>query len=323
MKVTLDRQPFNEFWANCMLNQAYSIAVSAHPSYRYAAYLNIHRYYPWSAATDQQFRYPTIDTLYYLDDWTKFPLTGVMKWIEPGHFRDKEMFIDEIKEVLDGGRNLSVNVDLFYWLPGSMAWKKFHWYHYSLFNGYDNERSSFYVIDDTLAGYSEHEVPEDRLRKAFKNSEYNINKNYNGPAYYIYNLHSTIKPYELNLSEVVDNAERLTRELDDFSMEGMWQVDSSPDKYSAHITYALIGINIICNRHIANEGLIRTLREQKQINVTLYESLKDQLEMICDGWNAIKQSFVTHKFQRDREIALAEKLFAMEKIFWRTLASGV
>ncbi|GKU77861.1 BtrH N-terminal domain-containing protein [Paenibacillus sp. L3-i20] len=320
MKMTLERKPFNEFWMNCMLNQAFSIAASAHPSYHNAAYLNIYRYYPWVAATDKEFRYPTIDTLYYLDDWTKFPLTGVIKLIEPGHFRNKETFTEEIKEVLRGGRNLSVNVDLYYWLPGSMAWRKFHWYHYSLFNGYDEERSSFYVIDDTLAGYSEHEVPEERLRKAFLNAEYNINENYTGPAYYIYNLHSTIEPYELQLSEVVENAERLERELGEFSIEGMWNVDSSPDKYQSHITYALIGINIICNRHTANEGLIRTLREQKLLKESSCDFLMDQLLEVKNGWEAIKQAFVTHKFDRERELGLAKDLFAKERVFWGSLA---
>ncbi|MFD0589638.1 hypothetical protein ACFQZE_16735 [Paenibacillus sp. GCM10027627] len=322
MKVTLERKPFNEFWMNCMLNQAFSIAASAHPSYKSAAYLNIYRYYPWEAATDRDFRYPTIDTLYYLDDWMKFPLTKVIKLIEPGHFRDKENFTEEIKEVLRSGRNLSLNVDLYYWLPGSMAWQKFHWYHYSLFNGYDDERNTFFVIDDTLAGYSEHEVPENRLRKAFMNSEYNISSSFTGPAYYVYNLHSDCEPYELKLAEVAENAERLARELGEFSMEGMWNVDTSPDKYQSHITYALIGINIIGNRHTANEGLIRTMQEQKLMSDSLSESLMVQLRDIQDGWNGIKSAFVNHKFERGRELKLAEGLLAKEKAFWTSLVNG-
>ncbi|OAB42551.1 hypothetical protein [Paenibacillus antarcticus] len=322
MKLTLERKPFNEFWMNCMLNQAFSIAESTHSSYRYAAYLNIYSYFPWAAATDSEFRYPTIDSLYYLDDWTRFPLTGVIKLIEPGHFSNKEAFTEEIKEVLRGGRNLSLNVDLYYWLPDSLAWKKFHWYHYSLFNGYDDERSSFYVIDDTLAGYLEYEVPEERLKKAFNNAEYNINTNYTGPAYYIYNLHTSIEPYELKISEVVENAERLARELEDFSMEGMWNVDTRQEKYSSHITYALIGINIICNRHIANVALIRTLQEQKLLDEKLCEALSERIDVIRDGWDEVKQAFVTHKFDRIREIERAEGLLSKEREFWRMLVDG-
>lgn len=322
MKLSMERKPFNEFWMNCMLNQAFSIAVSEEPSYRDAAYLNIYRYYPWEAATDKDFRYPTIDTLYYLDNPAKFPLSQVIRYIEPGHFRSKDTVLEEIKDMLKGGRNMSLNVDLYDWLPGSMAWKKFHWYHYSLFNGYDEERGTFYVIDDTLAGYEEHEVPSERLLKAYGNAEYNVNPNYMGPAYYVYNLQDRIQPYELKLSEVVDNAERLVKEIGAFSIEGMWNVDSDPEKKQAHLTYGLVGVNIICNRHIANTSLLRSLKEKNLIDETLHRSLSEQLDDVRGGWDLVKERFVTGDFERDRELEFANGLFAKEKAFWSTLAAG-
>jgi len=322
MKLSMERKPFNEFWMNCMLNQAFSIAVSEEPSYKDAAYLNIYRYYPWEAATDKDFRYPTIDTLYYLDNPAKFPLSQVIRYIEPGHFRSKDTVLEEIKDMLKGGRNMSLNVDLYDWLPGSMAWKKFHWYHYSLFNGYDEERGTFYVIDDTLAGYEEHEVPSERLLKAYGNAEYNVNPNYMGPAYYVYNLQDRIQPYELKLSEVVDNAERLVKELGAFSIEGMWNVDSDPEKKQAHLTYGLVGVNIICNRHIANTSLLRSLKEKGLINEPLHRSLSGQLDEVRGGWDLLKDRFVTGDFERARELEFASGLFAKEKAFWSTLAAG-
>lgn len=322
MRVTLERKPFNEFWMNGMLNQAFTIAASAHPSYRYAAYLNIYRYFPCEAATDRSFRYPTIDTLYYLDDWAKFPLTRIIKLIEPRHFHSKETFIDEIKEVLRSGRNLSVNVDLYHWLPGSLAWQKFHWHHYSLFNGFDDGRSVFFVIDDTMDGYNEHEIPEDRLQKAFLDSEYCINREFDGPAYYVYNLHSNIEPFELRLTEVAQHAERLMKELAEFSIEGMWNVDESPEKFQSHMTYAIIGINIIANRHTANEGLIRTLREQRLLDERLCDFLMVQLHVIQEGWNGIKQAFVNHTFDRERELELAQAVLDRERALWTMVANG-
>ncbi len=322
MKLSINRKPFNEFWMNCMLNQAFSIAVSEEPSYRDAAYLNIYRYYPWEAATDKDFRYPTIDTLYYMDDPSRFPLSQVIRYIEPRHFRNKEMVLEEIRSILDEGRNLSVNVDLYDWLPGSMAWKKFHWYHYSLFNGYDKERGVFYVIDDTLAGYEEHEIPEERLLKAYGNSEYNVNSEYQGPAFYVYNLQEKVQPYELRLVEVLENAERLVRELAEFSTEGMWNVDFDPEKKQAHLTYGLVGVNIICNRHIANMSLLSSLRKKNLINEALSATLTAQLDTVRDGWDLIKDRFVTGDFERNRELALANDLFAKEKSFWSTLIAG-
>ncbi|MFF2886821.1 hypothetical protein [Paenibacillus sp. NPDC057967] len=322
MKQSMERKPFNEFWMNCMLNQAFSIAVSEEPSYRDAAYLNIYRYYPWEAATDKDFRYPTIDTLYYLDNPAKFPLSQAIRFIEPGHFRSKDTVLEEIRDMLRGGRNLSVNVDLYDWLPGSMAWKKFHWYHYSLFNGYDEERGTFYVIDDTLAGYEEHEVPSERLLKAYGNAEYNVNPNYMGPAYYVYNLQDNIQPYELKLAEVVENAERLVKELGAFSIEGMWNVDPDPEKKQAHLTYGLVGVNIICNRHVANTSLLRSMQEKKLISEPLCQSLSEQLGVVRDGWDLVKDRFVTGDFERGRELELANDLFAKEKAFWTTLAAG-
>ncbi|WP_209859766.1 hypothetical protein [Paenibacillus shirakamiensis] len=321
-KLSLGRKPFNEFWMNCMLNQAFSIAVSEEASYKDAAYLNIYRYYPWEAATDKDFRYPTIDALYYMDDPARFPLSQVIQTIEPGTFHNPENLLEEIRTTLDHGRNLSINVDLYDWLPGSLAWKRFHWYHYSLINGYDKERGVFYVIDDTLAGYEEYEIPEERLIKAYTHSEYNVNPSYDGPAYYVYNLQDSIQPYELKLTEVLDNAERLARELRKFSMVGMWNVDADPEKRQAHLTYGLVGVNIICNRHIANTLLFQSLREKGLIDESLYASLSEQVEWVKDGWNVVKDRFITGDFVRDRELAYAEELLAKERAFWITLLEG-
>lgn len=321
MKVTLESKPFNEFWMNGMLNQVFSIASSAHPSYRYAAYLNIYRYFQCEAATDRSFRYPTIDSLYYIDNWSEFPLTRIIKHVEPGHFRSKETFIEEIKEVLRSGRNLCVNVDLHDWLPGSLAWQKFHWHHYSLFNGFDDERSLFFVIDDSRDGYNEHEIPEERLQKAILNLEYCFNREDGGPDYYVYNLHSDIEPFELQLTEVAQNAERLTKELAEFSMEGMWNVERCPEKFQSHMTYAIIGINNIATRHTANEGLIRTIREQKLLSARLCDFLMVQLRAIQEGWNGIKNAFVNYTFDRERELELAQAMLDRERALWSIVAN--
>lgn len=324
MKLTLERKPFGDFWMNCMLNQAFSIAQSVHPSYRDAAYLNLYRYFRWEAATDREFRYPTIDSLYYLSDteWEKFPLTGVIRRIVPMHFRDESRMLDEIRDVLRSGRNLSLNVDLFGWLPDSMAWQKFHWYHYSLFNGFDEEKGVFYVIDDTLAGYGEHEVPEERVREAFAQSEYKLDPGYAGPACYVYELQPDIVPFELRLEEVAAHADRLSQELEAFGMDGMWRVDEAPgEKREQQLTYGLVGINIIVNRQEANAGLLERLRLKKLLEDELLDELDEQLGRIREGWAALKQRFADGSFRRERDAELAERLLARERELWSRLAA--
>jgi len=149
-----------------------------------------------------------------------------------------------------------------------------------------------------------------------------VNPSYFWPAFYVYNLQEKVQPYELKLAEVVENAERLARELGEFSIEGMWNVDSDPEKKQAHLTYGLVGVNIICNRHIANMSLLRSMREKNLIGEALHESLSDQLGAVRNGWDLVKDRFVTGDFERGRELALADDLFAKEKAFWTTLVAG-
>ncbi|QJC51350.1 BtrH N-terminal domain-containing protein [Paenibacillus albicereus] len=324
MKLTLERKPFRDFWMNCMLNQAFSIAQSVHPSYRDAAYLNLYRYFRWQAATDREFRYPTIDTLYYMSDteWEKFPLTGVIRRIEPRHFRDESRMLEELREVLRSGLSLSLNVDLFGWLPDSMAWQKFHWFHYSLFNGFDEEKGVFYVIDDTLAGYGEHEVSEATVLEAFAQSEYKIDPSYGGPAYYVYHLQPDVRPFELALEEVAAHADRLSQELESFDMDGMWLVEEQDAaKREQQLTYGLVGITIIVNRHEANAGLLALLRERQLLEEELLDELDEQLARIREGWATLKQRFADGSFRRARETELAERLLARERELWSRLAA--
>ncbi|RIX60174.1 hypothetical protein D3P08_00905 [Paenibacillus nanensis] len=322
MRITLDRKPFNELWMNGMLNQAFTIASSVHPSYRFAAYLNHYRYLPREAATDRCFRYPAIETLYNGEEWAKLPLARIINRIEPRQVRSKDTFMEEIKGVLRSGRSLSVNVDLYHWLPGSLAWQKFHWHHYALFNGYDDERAVFYVIDDTIDGCNEHEVPEDRLRRAFLSSEACMNRDRDEPDYYVYHLRSNPEPFELRLTEIAHHAERLIRELSLFSMNEMWKVERSPEKYKSHMTYAVIGATDIVNRQAANEGLLRIIREQRLLDERLCDLLMVQLRGIQEGWKGIKRAFVHHTFDRERELELGQAMLDREKAFWSMLADG-
>jgi len=324
-------KPFDEFWMNCILNQMFSVACTYEPSYRYAAYLNSYQYFRWDAATDPQFRYPTIDSMYYLDFLYRnegnknheFSLSRVFGPLDLHYFSDEDNYLQEIRELCKDNQVFSLNVDLFYWIPNSMAYEKFHWYHYSLMNGYDDATSTYYVIDDNLDGYMEHGIPEERLILSFENSECRTNPDYELPPVLKYNIREEIPLYQLTLQEVCFHADRLIREIRSFSIEGLWNVELDESRLNDYLTYSVVGLNIIANRHKANESLIRSLHELSLIPFDTFEQLLTQIQEIRSGWEFVKQHFmkasIQRKLDRPQCYKLAESLFAKEVTLWETL----
>ncbi|URN93893.1 MAG: hypothetical protein NAG76_19010 [Candidatus Pristimantibacillus lignocellulolyticus] len=323
-------KPFDEFWMNCILNQMFSVACTIEPSYRYAAYLNSYQYFRWEAATDPLFRYPTIDSMYYLDylyanegKKQEFSLSNVVGPLDLYYFKDNDNYLQEIKELCRTKQIFSLNVDLYYWIPNSIAYEKFHWYHYSLFNGYDEKTSTYYVIDDNLDGYMEHGVPEERLVAAYENSEYCTNPNYKLPPILKYSIREEIPPYELSLEEVRYHAARLITEIQAFQIEGLWNIELDESRLNDYLTYSMVGLNIIANRHKANDSLIRSLHELLLISTSTYEMLLSQIQDIRNGWEHTKQLFIKASILRKLDQAqcyrLMKSLLSKEVILWENL----
>ncbi|OAB44438.1 hypothetical protein [Paenibacillus glacialis] len=321
MQYSMELKPYNEFWMNCILNSAFTIAIHKDPSYRYAAYMNNYHYKVWGAAIDPLFKSPTINVLNYEKKWRKFVLKQVIKKETSYKFRDKEKFLTELHELIDKKQLFRINVDLFYWLPNNVAWNKFHMSHYSIIQGYDPETKMYQVLDDDTNGYGTHLIPEERLITAFNNSDAMVYPSYKRPHVYIYHLQKQVEPYRLSIDEVSRNAERLVVELDSFTFDNLWDIKDMV-KFNDYIDISLIGINIISSRHKGNEFLFQSLYEFNLIDEVVHKDLETSIKKIQNGWKSIKFIFISKTISEDKNIDLelirtkATQLIGDEKKMW-------
>ncbi|WP_217559398.1 BtrH N-terminal domain-containing protein [Paenibacillus sp. GbtcB18] len=312
-------RPFNDFWMNCVSNTVYSIAVSNDSSYRTAAYLN---HYTYQVAADPSFTYLTMDhpLKYQNEVFNDF----IREW-EPYYFRNPQAIGEEIGELLASGQLPVVHVDLFHWIPNSLAWKQYHWYHYSLITGYDAERSVYRVLDDDINGFRDFEVPPERLQEAFLSSQTENNPAYQEPPCSLIRLKDQIPPYEFKLSDLSRHAERLIGELDNLQTEHLWEGTPEPDKFEESMTNGLVGVNIIESRQTGNRLMLRYLLDAGCIREADFQTLDKELEDLALGWFKAKNVFIKAKFSlkrrfnRDQLLTLAVPLLSRERSFWAAL----
>lgn len=323
MKYSRRITPYNEFWMNCILNSAYSVATGFESSYSAAAYLNNYSYTSWGAAIDIEFMSPTIEVLDYSDHWENFVLSAVIEKEIPVSFKNPQDFLPDLQKIISEGEIVKLNVDLFYWLPKNIAWNRFHMSHYSIINGFDAESKMYSVLDDDVDGYGVHLIPEDRVVQAFMNS-YAMNELAGEiPHAYIYGIRKDIQPFRLDKSEIIKHAERLIEELSLFSFDDLWNFkDEHKDNMDEYIRICLIGVNIIENRHIGNELLINKLTDLNLIEAATYEETKYCLKRLQKGWKAIKQVFINNLVSDHTEMNLdlirnkANEMLDIEKNMW-------
>ena len=157
MNIDLGIKPFSDFWINCIFNVQMSILNTLEPSYKYAAYLN-------------DYRYSIFETLADNDVVTWFLGINYVEEVVPKYIdkcftnenlslQNDPCCLEKIKNYVRQKKYVAVGVDLFYLIPQSFFWGKYHWRHYSLLNGFDDEKKVFYVFDEDLSGYTCCEVP--------------------------------------------------------------------------------------------------------------------------------------------------------------------
>jgi hypothetical protein len=167
MKKILNIKPFNDFYMNCELNNYFSHLTTLDSSYKAAAYMNSYRYSLFDIMGNS-FNIIKID---YSKSYSNLLNKNLIK-NENYFFKDLKNFIIEIKEIISSGKPVCLFIDLYNWIPSSLAWQKHHWKHFSLIIGFDEERSIFYSIDDDVNGVGIREIPEKRLIESFWGTGY-------------------------------------------------------------------------------------------------------------------------------------------------------
>lgn len=337
MLYHLNYQPFSYFWQNCQLNNVLSVLTSLEPSYKLAAFLNDYNYTMIKTPIDEDTFVYSLDLNYkdgikkYIEDILIYKKTILPdqdnKWqkilkIDEYYFKNNSMFLEEVQKLIKNNKAVSVGVNLFYWVEGSISYEKYQYNHYALITGYDDKKLEYYTFDDDLYSYKSHVIPDERFRIAFSNSVFKE------PPAFVVTVCENIEPYKLNINDVVNCANAIKENITSIDISDFWTIHfSSADKFSEAADNCIIKANRISNRHIGNKLLFEalyTLGIVKNKAVTdKYIKIEDEL---IEGWIEVKNIIAMCKYSGKNHLStetlnkLNKRLLEKEYIMWNELS---
>ena len=318
MTYSLGIKPFKDFWINCVFNMKFSILISIEPSFKYNSYLNnyIYEVLEIETSTGTKVNYLNLSALCIFDtSWKSDSLFSS----EPINFKHDNNYLNLIKRLVSEGNMIVVGVDLFYWIPNSICWNKHHWNHYSLINGFNDEKKVFYVLDENRKGFNEYEIPEERFCLAINNSTLD-------PNGFICKVSNDIKRFKLSLDDVIINSRKLIDNLNKMKNNSLFQFSNRDLKERHMMDLFAMYISQIENRQKANKLLFYAMQDEKLIteNDIMDTLIKYAIEL-HDYWSIVKSKFVKVYFSYDNQSAIIEineicdSLFCKEQEMWNKL----
>ncbi len=328
MKIDFGIEPFCDFWTGCVTNSQISILSSKEPSWKYAAYLNDYYYLIEESKTGGIY-----DTSGTIEKTVFFPVYRFYEEVFPKHinkyfsyetfnFKDDVHGMKKMKELIKQNMLIAVGVDQFYWIPGSVCWNKYHWQHYSLITGYDDEKRIFSVFDVDINKFGCFEVPEERFLQA---SQSFVRKDDQNTDAYIIKVSEDLKPFKLTLPEVRLYAQKFNQEME--NVDAMTLLDLNgvdiqvADLFDLFVKY----VHLIINRQIANSLLFKSLLDLNLISDrAVVSGLVRQADNLRKQWRIFEQRMVQNRLAPDlvskREFCdRYNHLFQQEMKMWNVL----
>lgn len=323
MEIKLGFKPFKEDWLNCYHQTIFSVLTTIEPSYELAAYINDYRYIISLEETPSKAKFNTLFIKPVNNFGIKY-LDESLALSKPFTFQDNDYF-GFIKELINKGKLVTVGVDLFYWIPNSLCWKRYHWEHYSFINGLGlNDKKVFYVFDESYEGFGEYKVPEKRFRIAVKHSTLD-------PHGYLLDAPENVGAYKLSLDEIINNAKQLAKELELLSMnlQPLWHLSEDDFSTGEWRDLNVMYLHQIINRHKANEVLIDELYKNGVVNTTTLNLFRRYSRNLQLGWKSVKNNLLKAYFSCTPQIYVqkinekCKDLFKTEFKMWDAFLSGI
>ena len=318
MRLRQNFKPFKLFWIDCQFNTLVSMLISVEPSYQPAPLLNSYSYLVGEEQTPNMTKYNYLCVKPTAQYWDKYKKV-LYAQRKPLDFKDKLHCVDIVKRLVKRNKVVVVGVDLFYWIPNSICWKKHHWTHYSFVNGFDNKKRVFYVFDESFSGYNEFEIPEDRFITAIMNCQ-------DSPHGYMFKLAKRIEKFQFNFSEVKENAKRIVDEINKIIPLTLWEL-SEEDFNGGHMCDLLsTQIFQIINRQIANQLLFEELDEV--LSLPVRSVLSQYCRELQEEWTLVKNKLVRIYFSDNRESLICDinkactSLLLKEIDMWKMLLNN-
>lgn len=277
---------FNEFWLDCDTEMMFSLLVSYNSLYKNIAYQNDYHYSIVRSQTPHDIYFNEvrlIPDISYLREKTFKILAQITN-------SDTENNLTLIKKSLIEGHYVMIGVDLFEWVRENMCYHNLHVEHYTLLNGYNDEKNTFYTMETDNEMYREFEVSESMLIGAMEMME---TLKYQVVVFDF--LPQLIEDKLFNLSHVRKNAKKIIKSIKPLLKQKFWIF--SPEDYKGMFyrdMTVMYLLQINC-RAKANRLLFRYLCKKEKISQE-YNIEAKELEK---GWIGVHHSISKLYFKKD------------------------
>jgi hypothetical protein len=321
-------KPFDDFWVNCIFNTQISVLIFKEPSFKYVAYLNDYYYAIEKSdigAYDVTGNSKKIIHFLTLNSMQEVTSKYIYKYFsfEPFNYKDEEYGLEKLVEMIKQHKLIAIGVDLFYWISGSYCWNKYHWQHYAMITGFDDEREIFFTLDDNVNGFGHFEIPAERFYQA--SQSFYRNEALNTDAY-IVNVDNDLEQFELTLKEVMFFTEKLKQKLGNIDAMSLLDLNGQAIQITDWFDLFVKYVHQVINRQTANALLFKSLGDLNLIRErSLVSGLIQQANTLKKDWRILEQKIVKFnclspdQFNANEFCDRCNRLFHREIVMWNTL----
>lgn len=292
---------YTDFWANCVLNDLFSILTSVNECLRPFTYMNSYSYiqrgiYDWwrdlSLKVDDDYCQAVNDMITYSS------IENIQE----------DNILDTVRTIIEHGRAVYVPLDVYYVKSKyQFEYMTTHSLHDVMIADYDDERQTF-----TAIGYREYEISADDLVTAFKSS--------GSCSIREVSVAESIEKPEISIAAICKNASKLICQLNALTYIKPWVFDFSADKAS----FIFHTFTAIAERQLANKGLFTYLRDIGHISGKEYEIIAQKALDINQRWCNAKNLYMKSYYKKipphtEAINIISGQCFRLESEMWREL----
>lgn len=310
--VRREIKPFNEFWINCESTMLHSLLITLDEKYRILAYINNYCY--------EHLRFPTPNHKWVDEVRVKTEISEMFQLVlKNGRkmcWNDYFSALEDIKNFLRQGKIVMVGVDLYYWIPLNMCYKKHHVDHYAIINGFDEDRDIFFVMDTDNVKYKEFELSAENVANAIAHCDLYFDA-------LVYDLCDK-NELELNMvgkKELIWRAKKIIKSLRPLIQKYFWLMEKEDYESGFYRDMCVMYIVQINCRMKANRLLFDYLINESEI--TDLVSVREESYRLEMNWVNIKNKVSKAYFMENPVVEMAKLgeqmmgMFEREKQMWK------
>lgn len=311
MRMIYMIEPFAKVWINCEANLKISLLRQINEKYEYLAYENNYVYVSRTEESGGGNKFKCLTVKQEIVDYDEFAYLSDVK-------KKRKRKISKLiaKHLEDINNYVLVDVDLYKWLEGSVAWNKFHWNHYALLTRYDKETKRVEAFDELQGNYV-------KFQKRIKEVIKSITKEKQGSGIKMLTLNNSTEIPVFAKSKIVSNGYSLITSIK--KAQNTFYFGMSENDYRARSHMELNGVYLqrISGRQSANSTLMELAGAREWLSYDDSIRLKCKFELLEKQWEEIRMLVYRIYFDEtgrksilDEVNHLVEVCLAEEKEAW-------